>query len=146
VIGSIVSSITAGSTSLLRSKSLKLFFLFLSNSLVTWTDIALTSWFSESYCNRLKCKLFDKILHREMLYFDKYHSMEITAQINDDIKEMKSCVKQIVTRGLKTTTVIIGSVYSLFNLSQNLTFTMTTTLPGIYILMNYYGAYLRQLS
>jgi ATP-binding cassette subfamily B (MDR/TAP) protein 8 len=150
VIGNLVTviqgSISTGNVISLNEPAWKLLTLFAANGILTWIDIALVTRLGESIAFKLKRNLFNSILHKEMQFFDSRMNGEITSRLNADVSEFKHTFKIVLTQGLKATAQIAGSVCALANLSSNLTLTLLTTLPPLYIFMNYYGSYLRKLS
>lgn len=150
VIGNLVtvvqSSITAGTVVSLNKPALNLMTMFCANGLLTWIDITLVTQLGESIAFKLKTILFTSILHKDMAFFDSRMNGEITARLNADVNEFKHTFKIVLTQGLKATAQIVGSVYALLNLSSSLSLTLLTTLPPLYLFMNFYGSFLRKLS
>jgi ABC-type bacteriocin/lantibiotic exporter with double-glycine peptidase domain len=143
IIGNLVTavqaSITTGNSISLHAPALKLLSLFTANGILTWIDIALVTRLGESIAFKLKENLFNSLLHKEMSFFDQRMNGEIIARLNSDVNEFKHTFKIVLTQGLKATAQIVGSVYALINLSSSLSFTLLSTLPPLYLFMNYYG-------
>ncbi|KAI8081342.1 P-loop containing nucleoside triphosphate hydrolase protein [Halteromyces radiatus] len=130
----------------LNVPALKLFSLLSVQGFLTFAHITLVAAFGEKVAQRLRAKLFAAIIQQDMSFFDRHQSGELVSRLTTDVAEFKSTFKQLVTIGLKSITQTLGSVTHLFQISSSLTFTMLATMPGLYILLNMYGAYLRKLS
>ncbi|CAO3638670.1 unnamed protein product [Cunninghamella echinulata] len=130
----------------LNGPAMKLFALLSLQGLLTFAHITLVSSFGEKVAERLRAKLFSAIVQQDMSFFDSHQSGELVGRLTTDVAEFKSTFKQLVTLGLKSVTQTLGSAVHLFQISSSLTFTMLGTMPILYILLNVYGAYLRQLS
>ncbi|KAJ2992837.1 ATP-binding cassette, sub-B (MDR TAP), member 8 [Globomyces sp. JEL0801] len=85
-------------------------------------------------------------MSQDMTFFDERMQGEIVGRLTQDVSEFKHTFKLVITQGLKCTSQIVGSVISLFTLSPSLTFTLASSMPALYIFMNFYGIFLRQLS
>ncbi|CEJ00958.1 hypothetical protein RMCBS344292_14997 [Rhizopus microsporus] len=113
---------------------------------LTFAHIALVSAFGENVAKRLRSKLFSAIIQQDLTFFDTHRSGELVSRLTADVAEFKSTFKQLVTQGLKSVTQTIGSAIQLFRISTSLTLTMLGTMPILYIMLNLYGSYLRNLS
>ncbi|ORX62636.1 hypothetical protein DM01DRAFT_317429 [Hesseltinella vesiculosa] len=130
----------------LNGPAMKLFGLLTAQAVLTFAHITLVARFGERVAQRLRAKLFAAIIQQDMVFFDKHQSGELVSRLTTDVAEFKSTFKQLVTLGLKSVTQTVGSAVHLFQISTSLTFTMLSTMPVLYILLNIYGAYLRRLS
>ncbi|RUS21819.1 hypothetical protein BC937DRAFT_91379 [Endogone sp. FLAS-F59071] len=139
---------TTGSLTLeeLNGPALKLLGLFVTQGLLTFAHISLVSALGENIASRLRRELFTAILSQDIAFHDKYKSGELIGRLTTDISEFKHTFKQIITQGLKSITQTLGSTIRLFNISAPLTFTLCATTPILYAVLNFYGAYLRELS
>lgn len=100
----------------------------------------------ENISLRIRNDLFASIIDKEMSFFDQRMQGEIIGRLGQDVQEFKHTFKLVVTQGLKCTSQIVGSLISLVAISPSLTFTLGTSMPVLYLFMNYYGIYLRSLS
>ncbi|CEG64419.1 hypothetical protein RMATCC62417_01396 [Rhizopus microsporus] len=130
----------------LNKPAMKLFGLLVSQGFLTFAHIALVSAFGENVAKRLRSKLFSAIIQQDLTFFDTHRSGELVSRLTADVAEFKSTFKQLVTQGLKSVTQTIGSAIQLFRISTSLTLTMLGTMPILYIMLNLYGSYLRNLS
>ncbi|OBZ80593.1 ATP-binding cassette sub-family B member 8, mitochondrial, partial [Choanephora cucurbitarum] len=130
----------------LNAPALRLFGMLSAQGFLTFAHIALVSAFGENVAKRLRAKLFAAIIQQDMSFFDCHRSGELVGRLTADVSDFKSTFKQLVTQGLKSVTQTIGSAIQLFRISTSLTLTMLGTMPILYILLNVYGAYLRNIS
>ena len=132
--------------SALKRHSFLLMSLFSLQGLLTFVDIYLVSRLGENVASRIRFLLFEKILAQDLAFFDARMGGEISSRFSTDLSEFKHTFKLTLTQGLKSVTQVIGSIISLVTISPSLTLTLATSLPPLYIFMNFYGSFLRKLS
>ncbi|KAJ1903435.1 hypothetical protein IWQ60_012579, partial [Tieghemiomyces parasiticus] len=94
---------------------------------------------------RLRRALFTSFLAQDMAFFDQHRSGELADRLSQDIQDFKHTFKQLVTQGLKATTLTVGSVAHLVYISPALTLAMAAVMPVLYAALYGYGRYLRAL-
>jgi ATP-binding cassette subfamily B (MDR/TAP) protein 8 len=151
VIGNLVTVIQntlAGSNSFefLKKPASQLFILFSSQGILTFVDIALVSKFGELIAKSIRLELFQSLLNQDLYFFDERMNGEVINRITQDVQEFKHTFKLCITQGLKATTQVVGSIISLISISPSLTGILGSTLPILYIGMNFYADYLRNIS
>ncbi|KAI8808751.1 ABC transporter type 1, transmembrane domain-containing protein [Cladochytrium replicatum] len=130
----------------LNRPATKLLILFMSQGFLTFVDITLVTRLGENLAQRLRHDLAGSILKQDIAFFDAHMQGEVVGRLTQDVSEFKHTFKLCVTQGLKCTAQIVGSAYHLFRISPSLTLTLLSTMPVVYVGMNLYGAFLRQLS
>ena len=146
VLQSLLDGVGSADLSLLNGPALQLMGLFGTQGLLTFVDIALISKLGEDLAASLRRELFSVLLSQDIAFFDSHMHGEIVSRLTQDISDFKHTFKLCVTQGLKCVAQIVGSGYSLLNISPSLTLTLVSTMPVIYLFMNVYGTYLRHLS
>lgn len=130
----------------LQKPAMKLLLLFLSQGFLTFSHISLVSTLGENVAARLKSTLFSAIIKQDISFFDNHKSGELVGRLTTDVADFKHTFKQIVTQGLKSIAQSVGSAVHLMRISPSLTFTLISTMPVLYTVLNLYGSYLRKLS
>ncbi|KAI8915623.1 P-loop containing nucleoside triphosphate hydrolase protein [Gorgonomyces haynaldii] len=152
VIGKLISIVQAMlkvsqlDMTLLNLQAFRLMTLFLAQGGLTFVDIALVSRLGENLSKRMRTQLYRAILSQDMGFFDINRQGNLTGRLTQDISDFKHTFKLVITQGLKCVSQIIGSGISLVTLSPTLTFNLLTSMPVLYLFMNGYGIYLRNLS
>ncbi|KAK9704268.1 hypothetical protein K7432_010300 [Basidiobolus ranarum] len=129
----------------LNLPALKLFGLFTAQGVLTFAHIFFVSVLGENVAKRLKEQLFRAIISHDIYFFDHHRSNELIERLTTDISDFKHTFKMCVTQGLKSITQTVGSAIHLIKISPSLTLIMCSTMPFMYILLNVYGAFLREL-
>ncbi|KAJ3412343.1 ATP-binding cassette, sub-B (MDR TAP), member 8 [Chytridiales sp. JEL 0842] len=132
--------------SLLNAPALKLLGLFISQGFLTFIDITLVTRLGENLSLRIRRDLYDAILKQDMAFFDTHMQGEVVSRLTQDVAEFKHTFKLVITQGLKCITQVIGSAIQLFRISSSLTLALLSTMPFLYLAMNFYGVFLRRLS
>jgi ATP-binding cassette subfamily B (MDR/TAP) protein 8 len=145
VLGRLATMIQTGTFAIQKPAS-QLLLLFSSQGLLTFIDIALVSRLGENIAKSIRMDLFYSILRQDMAFFDARIHGEISNRLSQDVQEFKHTFKLCLTQGLKASSQVVGSVISLIALSPSLTGVLVSTLPALYIGMNFYASYLRSLS
>ncbi|KAJ3394491.1 ATP-binding cassette, sub-B (MDR TAP), member 8 [Lobulomyces angularis] len=130
----------------LNSAAIKLMGLFASQGLLTFIDIALVSLLKEKINKSLKLELYESLLRQDISFFDKNMQGQVTNRLTQDVSEFKSVFGLVITQGLKCFTQVVGSAIHLFKVSSKLSFALISTMPLLYVFLNFYGMYLRKLS
>ncbi|KAJ1988471.1 hypothetical protein H4R33_002417 [Dimargaris cristalligena] len=129
----------------LHQSALKLLTLFAAQGVFTTAHIYFVSVLGENLSLRLHRELFTSLLSQDMAFFDRYRSGELVDRLSTDIVDFKHTFKQLVTQGLKATTLTVGSIAHLFYISPALTSVMAATMPLLYVGLYGYGRFLRQV-
>ncbi|ORY06001.1 hypothetical protein K493DRAFT_333348 [Basidiobolus meristosporus CBS 931.73] len=129
----------------LNIPALKLFGLFTAQGVLTFAHIFFVSVLGENLAKRLKENLFQAIISHDIYFFDHHRSGELIERLTTDISDFKHTFKMCITQGLKSITQTVGSAIHLIKISPSLTLIMCSTMPVMYILLNFYGAFLRDL-
>jgi ATP-binding cassette subfamily B (MDR/TAP) protein 8 len=133
-------------TSFSRLNTFKLLSLVACQGVLTCLDITLVSSLGENIARAVRLDLFQSLINKPVYFHDSVMHMQLVSRLNQDVSEFKHVFKQLVTSGLQASAQVIGSVASLFYISSSLSLVLSSTMPLIYIAMNFYGSYLRQLS
>ncbi|KAL2914512.1 hypothetical protein HK105_205861 [Polyrhizophydium stewartii] len=146
VVQEVISQGGSPNLAALNEPAFNLLGLFGAQGLLTFLDITLVAKLGEDLAISLRRELYAAILRQDMSFFDARMQGEIIGRLSEDVASFKHTFKLCVTQGLKATSQIVGSVYNLVHLSSSLTLTLVSTMPPLYLFMNFYGAYLRRLS
>ncbi|KAJ3374879.1 ATP-binding cassette, sub-B (MDR TAP), member 8 [Allomyces arbusculus] len=130
----------------MNTPALRLLGLFVIKGVLTTTHIALVGVLGERMAARLRVRLYSALIRQDMAFFDISKSSELVARVATDVQEFKHTFKQCVTQGLRAMTEVTGSVLHLLHLSPSLTLALGISMPALYLLGTFYGAYLRRLS
>ncbi|KAJ1973133.1 hypothetical protein H4R35_004279 [Dimargaris xerosporica] len=129
----------------LHRAAMKLLALFAAQGVFTAGHIYLVSALGERVAFRLHDQLFTALVTQDIAFFDMHRTGELAERLSADISDFKHTFKQVVTQGLKSTTLTVGSIGHLFYVSTALTTVMAGTMPLIYLALFGYGRFLRSL-
>ena len=74
------------------------------------------------------------------------HHLPISLRLSGDVQELKSSFKLVVGQGLRSTTQVLGCVFSLFLISPQMTVLMGVALPVMVAMGTVLGSILRRWS
>ncbi|KAJ1982388.1 hypothetical protein H4R34_001736 [Dimargaris verticillata] len=129
----------------LHQAAMKLLALFAAQGVFTAGHIYLVSALGERVAFRLHDQLFTALVTQDIAFFDMHRTGELAERLSADIGDFKHTFKQVVTQGLKATTLTVGSIGHLLYVSTALTTVMAGTMPLIYLALFGYGRFLRSL-
>ncbi|OMJ19875.1 ATP-binding cassette sub-family B member 8, mitochondrial, partial [Smittium culicis] len=119
---------------------------FISSGVFTFAHIYFVTIFGENVSNKLKNEIFANILSQNMAFFESsYSKHDLINRLAADMAEFKSVLKQIVTQGLKSTTLAIGAAVQLVRISPHLSTSIAIAVPIMYFGLWMYGSLLRKL-
>ncbi|OMJ29029.1 ATP-binding cassette sub-family B member 8, mitochondrial [Smittium culicis] len=119
---------------------------FFSSGVFTFAHIYFVTIFGENVSNKLKNEIFSNILSQNMAFFESsYSKHDLINRLAADMAEFKSVLKQIVTQGLKSTTLAIGAAVQLVKISPHLSTSIAIAVPIMYFGLWMYGSLLRKL-
>ncbi|TGZ73762.1 hypothetical protein CRM22_001301 [Opisthorchis felineus] len=126
--------------------TLKLFVAYVVQSVATFSYISVLASVGERIAFKLRNDLLKTIIHNEVAYFDTHNSGKLIDSLTADVQTFKSAFKQCISIGLRSTTQILGSFFSLLSISPMLTGTLLSSLPCMFLIGSLMGTELRRLS
>ena len=130
----------------LKGPGFRLFGLFLSQGILTTLSIFLTSMLGENLAHGLRTASFKHLLTLDISYFDSYIHSDVTGILTSDIQDLKHIFKLVISQGLKNFAQLVGSTYTLFQISPLLSSALLAATPFLYLAFSIYGSHLRALS
>ncbi|KAK0398331.1 hypothetical protein QR680_002536 [Steinernema hermaphroditum] len=130
----------------LKPVAFRLVGLYAVQALLTASYIAFLSVLGERMASDLRMQLFDRLLHQDMSFYDAQRTGELSARLNGDVQEFKSCFKLTVSQGLRTFAQTGGCIGSLIMISPQMTLLTISVIPVVIGIGTLCGAVLRELS
>ncbi|CAG0883364.1 unnamed protein product [Cyprideis torosa] len=115
-------------------------------SAFTYLYISLLSSFGERSATTLRMSLFNSLLQQEVQFFDSHRTGELVNRLTNDVQELKSSLKLVISQGLRSVTQCIGCFVWLWTVSPPLTTFLGVTVPSLIGVGTFLGAGLRALS
>lgn len=125
---------------------MRLFFIYVMQSVFTGIYIATLSYTGERYATRLRQALLESVLKQDMSFFDTTKTGEIMNSLSGDVQEFKSAFKLCVSQGIKSVAQTVGCVISLYYISPKMTMWTVVILPVMLATGTMFGSFLRVLS
>ncbi|CAJ0932744.1 unnamed protein product, partial [Mesorhabditis belari] len=120
--------------------------LYVIQAALTFCYITFLSIMGERMAADLRVKLFDRLLHLDMAFYDAQKTGELSSRLSLDVHEFKSSFKLTVSQGLKTLVQVAGCFVSLIRLSPKMTGLTMAAVPIVILVGSICGALLRSLS
>mmetsp|Transcript_14644 Transcript_14644/g.20401 ORF Transcript_14644/g.20401 Transcript_14644/m.20401 type:complete len:714 (-) Transcript_14644:85-2226(-) len=95
---------------------------------------------------KLRKRLFSHIIRTDISYFDQHSTGEIISSVTNDVNEVKSAIKSVVTYGVRSTTQLIGGIASLFLISRRLTAMLVVLMPSMIAVGTVFARYIQRMS
>ncbi|VDO62311.1 unnamed protein product [Heligmosomoides polygyrus] len=130
----------------IKPEAIKLVLCYTAQAALTFFYITFLTILGERMAADLRVKLFSRLLVMDMAFYDAQKTAELSARLNGDVQEFKSCFKLTVAQGLKTLTQVAGCVLSLIHISPQMTLYTVSALPLVIGIGAFFGALLRSLS
>ena len=130
----------------IRESALRLLSVYAMQGVVATGYISLLSLFGERFATRLRRMLFERLINQDVEYFDKHQSAELLSRLGDDVQDLKSSTKKVVSTGLRAAAEVVGNMFALYTISPRLTMLSGTLLPTLVIFGKGIGSILRGLS
>ncbi|VDL71178.1 unnamed protein product [Nippostrongylus brasiliensis] len=131
---------------ILKPQVIKLVVCYTVQALLTFCYISFLTVLGERMAADLRVRLFNHLLTMDMAFYDSQKTAELSARLNVDVQEFKSCFKLSVAQGLRTVTQVAGCVISLIRISPQMTLYTVSALPLVIGMGALFGALLRSLS
>ncbi|VDD95344.1 unnamed protein product [Enterobius vermicularis] len=132
--------------SLLKSVGLKIMTAYLIQAATTFSYISFLSFMGERVAADLRILLFQRLLVQDIGFFDEQRTGELNACLGADVQEFKSCLKIVISQGLRTLTQVGGSMVSMYLTSSKMALLTLALLSGFVLCGSIFGAFLRQIS
>ncbi|GMT24278.1 hypothetical protein PFISCL1PPCAC_15575 [Pristionchus fissidentatus] len=113
---------------------------------LTFIYITFLSVLGERMAADLRKRLFNRLLHLDMTFFDGEKTAELSSRLNVDVQEFKSSFKVTIAQGLRTLAQVVGCMWSLCRISPRMTLFTMAVLPVIISIGAFCGLLLRSLS
>lgn len=130
----------------LKGPGIKLFSMYVFQSVFTFFYIHLLSQIGESMGAKIREDLFRQIIIQDMAFFDTHRTGELVNRLTVDVQEFKHCFKQFVSQGLRSLAQLVGGTISLFLISSQLATLALISVPSAVLLGSLLGRSLRSLS
>lgn len=130
----------------IQKPAMRLFFIYVMQSVFTGIYIATLSYTGERYATRLRQALLESVLKQDMSFFDTTKTGEIMNSLSGDVQEFKSAFKLCVSQGIKSVAQTVGCVISLYYISPKMTMWTVVILPVMLATGTMFGSFLRVLS
>ncbi|KAF8374268.1 haf-6 [Pristionchus pacificus] len=113
---------------------------------LTFLYITFLSILGERMAGDLRLRLFHRLLHLDMSFFDAEKTTELSSRLNVDVQEFKSSFKITISQGLRTLTQVVGCMWSLCRISPRMTLFTMAIIPMVITIGAFCGLLLRSLS
>lgn len=130
----------------IRGPAMRLFIIYVMQSVFTAIYISTLSFTGERYATRLRQALLESVLKQDMCFFDKTKTGEIMNCISGDVQEFKSAFKLCISQGIRSLAQTIGCAVSLYYISPRMTMWTIVVLPVMLASGTMFGSFLRVLS
>ncbi|KAK6019571.1 ABC transporter, ATP-binding protein [Ostertagia ostertagi] len=131
---------------IIKPEAIKLVLCYTAQAVLTFCYITFLTILGERMAADLRVKLFNRLLIMDMAFYDSQRTSELSARLNSDVQEFKSCFKLTVAQGLRTLTQVAGCVISLIQISPQMTLYTVSAVPIVITFGALFGALLRSLS
>lgn len=102
----------------MRAPAANLFSLYILQSCFTFAYILLLSQIGEQMAAKLRQDLFKQIVIQDLSFFDANRTGELVNRLTADVQDFKSCFKQCVSQGLRSTAQLIGGLHRMSTLAE----------------------------
>ncbi|KAK6044081.1 hypothetical protein COOONC_18414 [Cooperia oncophora] len=89
---------------IIKPEAVKLVLCYTAQAVLTFCYITFLTVLGERMAADLRVKLFSRLLIMDMAFYDSQKTAELSARLNNDVQEFKSCFKLTVAQGLRTLT------------------------------------------
>ena len=143
-VASLLGAVRSGSSVL--SHALSLAGIVATQAVLSASYIALLASLSHGLVARLRSDIFGALLGADMGVFDSVRGGAFSALLSADVEAVRSCVKHLISVGVKSVVVLVGGFVSLALLSPHMTLILGTALPVSVYGGSLFASHLRSLS
>ena len=108
---------------------IQLVFIFILQAVSSGFSYYLLAYVGNRMVNQLRKKLWEKMLHLQMSFFDRYRSADLMSRIANDTNEIKSLITDHFINFISNLITVIGAVAMLFYLDWQMTLIIMLVLP-----------------
>uniref|UniRef100_A0A131YYF2 Mitochondrial potassium channel ATP-binding subunit n=1 Tax=Rhipicephalus appendiculatus TaxID=34631 RepID=A0A131YYF2_RHIAP len=130
----------------IRGPAVRLFLIYVMQSVFTAIYISTLSFTGERYATRLRQALLESVLKQDMCFFDKTKTGEIMNCLSGDVQEFKSAFKLCISQGIRSVAQTVGCAISLYYISPKMTMWTVVVMPVMLAAGTVFGSFLRVLS
>lgn len=96
---------------------------------------AILGFFGENVVKNLREKIWDKLVHLRVKYFDKVKVGEINSRLINDTSQVKDFLAKTVPQTLSSLLLLLGSIVMMWRMDWHMTVAMVTVVPIAAILI-----------
>lgn len=122
------------------------FIVLLAQGIISYFRTVFFSIVSERGMADLRKDLFEKIISKEVFFFEERRVGELTSRITTDVEQLQTAFSITLAELLRQVVILIGGIIIIAFLMPKLTLLMLLTFPIIVISAMVFGRYIRKLS
>ena len=130
----------------LKQMTLVLVAIFGIGALANFGRVYLILTTSQRIIKRVRERLFQGILRKEMAFFDKQKTGELVNRLSSDTEVMSNAVTQNISDGLRALTQSAAGVGLMFYISPHLAMIGLATVPPLAVGAILFGRFIKKLS
>ncbi len=109
--------------------------LYIISALVSAGAAIVLGFFGESVVKNLRTRVWDKMIHLPVKYFDEVKTGEMSSRLANDTTQVKNLIANAIPQAFTSILLLIGSVIFMIQMQWRLTLAMIIAVPVVMLIM-----------